>query len=211
MTEVCAPTRWKFVLLNQKNQIKFLLLLFSVTAQKPKDAFNPLRLHEIVVSLSFFLFPIKSFPVHFKLVKAIDLLFVTVSWEIDQHYSWRNWHAQKYKGKKLTDKCLDFLWSRLFDFHLASTIFHNFFISKQMFLTSYFYCCWKNRTWLAEHGNTLKSTLHDEFPALIKSVTWSRFWFNKHPTNLEIFLHLSSKDWHPRACSVLWNEKASLR
>ena len=162
--------------------------------------------------ITFFLpFSHKKFPCTFQTCQSDWFIVRNSLVRIDQHYSWRNWHAQKYKGKKLTDKCLDFLWSRLFDFHLASTIFHNFFISKQMFLTSYFYCCWKNRTWLAEHGNTLKSTLHDEFPALIKSVTWSRFWFNKHPTNLEIFLHLSSKDWHPRACSVLWNEKASLR
>lgn len=201
MTEVCAPTRRKFVLLNQKNQIKFLLLLFPL---QPKNQ----KMLSILwdCTKSSYHFPSSFFPVH----KRFPCTFQTCQsdWfiardslmRIDQHYSWRNWHAQKYKGKKLTDKCLDFLWSRLFDFHLASTIFHNFFISKQMFLTSYFPCCWKNRTWLAEHGNTLKSTLHDEFPALIKSVTWSRFWFNKHPTNLEIFLHLSSKDWHPRAC-----------
>lgn len=140
MTEVCAPTRRKFVLLNQKNQIKFLLLLFPLQPKKSKRCFQSVEIARNRRITFFLPFSHKRFPCTFQTCQSDWFIARNSLVRIDQHYTWRNWHAQKYKGKKLTDKCLDFLWSRLFDFHLASTIFHNFFISKQMYLTSYFHC-----------------------------------------------------------------------
>lgn len=93
MTEVCAPTRRKFVLLNQKSQIKFLLLLFPL---QPKNQ-KMLSIRWDCTKSSYH-FPSSFFPVH----KRFPCTFQTCQsdWFIVRNSLVRNWSALQLK--KLT-------------------------------------------------------------------------------------------------------------